>query len=270
MRPHVLPTAQVELGKTRVVELGEGEPEGSLPVDSDHQSFELDETRQRRIAAEPAVQLEATDLLSGPGGRNLRPRWSNSQLRHHVKERPAVISDLTFELLEQRLEGSTGILLARALDQLEPKPRAGPVVVQIDREEFLVHESAGGTGIPLAALVKRPRLRPGAQSRAGRRDSTGRGRVFFGAADRINSALLPERATRWRKAQCCWRVGHMGRADQIGEGTRCGFVLSHAPCHLPRIIERGGEAAGRRRRLLSQAPVRRDSLKPTRRLGAKS
>src|SRR3954451_7876890 len=108
-------------------------PQPEFPGDADRRSLELDEGRQGRPFGQPAVQLQASDLLGCPCHSRLDPAALHAERGHHVVQRTVVLLDLVAELVKKLAELAV-VLPRRPTDQLEPERRPCEVVVEVDRQ----------------------------------------------------------------------------------------------------------------------------------------
>src|SRR3954470_9501286 len=87
---------EIDAGESGVVaaDLRERPPHRPLALDAEREDLELDDAAQRRVAGDPAVELEPPPLLRRPAGPDLQRVAGDAQTAHDVDQRVAVLRDL--------------------------------------------------------------------------------------------------------------------------------------------------------------------------------
>ena len=116
-------------------------PQGQLAGDAHGERLKLEYAAQGRVAAQSAVQFEATQPLRKQGYNLLRPRPRNAKVDRDAPQRPAVVVDFGGQALE-KVAGSVACIAARRPSrERDTGRRCGQVVGQIDLEQAIGHAS---------------------------------------------------------------------------------------------------------------------------------
>src|SRR3954466_5545553 len=126
---------EIDAGESGVVaaDLRERPPHRPLALDAEREDLELDDAAQRRVAGDPAVELEPPPLLRRPAGPDLQRVAGDAQTAHyvdqraaapkpalHAAQRAAVPGARGGEPLERRLEVAAAVRAEGAARELEP------------------------------------------------------------------------------------------------------------------------------------------------------
>src|ERR671919_142656 len=128
----------VEL-RHRVGNLAERPPQRQLAAHPRDQPLELDHAAQRRVAGEPAVQLESPRLLGDPEADVLGAVGAETEVFHDALERAAIGLDVVCQLGQLLAVRRALVRAAHPAGQFGAARRRRQVVLQVDAEELPVH-----------------------------------------------------------------------------------------------------------------------------------
>src|SRR6185503_1662278 len=105
-----------------------------LRRDAGLQPFQLDEAAERRVAAEPTVELQPANLLGDPCQGRLGGRDVDSERPYDGEQRSPVLGDVLLKPLQELPARRPPVAVRGPPRELDADHGAGEVVVQIDVE----------------------------------------------------------------------------------------------------------------------------------------
>ena len=112
-----------------------GSPIGLLPVKSEGERLELDETAQRRVAAQLPVRLQPPDALRNERERTLDPTQRDTEALHDSLEHLDVLGHLTRKPLQESAELAARVLRRRPPCKLPSCHSESELIVEVDPEQ---------------------------------------------------------------------------------------------------------------------------------------